>query len=179
MTDHLPQLAFIGKAGSGKDTAAELLIEHLGYKRVAFADKLKDVAADLWGADARKDRDKLQRLGEYVRRIDPDTWVDYAMLRITPDTSPTVVTDCRYHNEAWKLKGAGFMIVRIVADRTERINRLRTNGKLGPDGWEQHVSEVELDTWPEDYTVKNIGTKADLFDDLTRVIRLEQDAVSA
>lgn len=137
-----PQLcnvAFIGKAGSGKDTAAELLIEQLGYRRVAFADKLKLAypgAPNYKGPGAG-----------VLRYIEGG------------EEHPVVVTDCRYHNEAWALKGDGFVIVRIVADRNERINRLRTNGKL--------------DEWPEDYRVINLGTKADLLDELARTIALE------
>jgi dephospho-CoA kinase len=196
----LPNLAFIGKAGAGKDTAAELLIEQLGYRRVAFADKLKDVAETLWGPDARKSRCHLQKLGEYVRQIDEDTWVNLALADLARERGvlrhveflpagrplmgetvstvegtvhPVIVTDCRYHNEAWTLKGENFVIVRIVAERTERINRLRTNGKLGSGDWESHISETDLDEWPQDYTVQNIGSKADLLDDLARVIALD------
>jgi dephospho-CoA kinase len=203
MPDH-PNLAFIGKAGSGKDTAAELLIETLGYRRLAFADKLKDVAESIWGPTARTDRDKLQKLGEYVRNIDEDAWVNAALaqtveqngqrrlvdaypgspVRVADDKPmivayhPIIVTDCRYRNEAWTLQGEDFVIVRIEADRNERINRLRSNGKLGPDGWEDHVSETDLDTWPADYNVQNLGSKADLLDDLARVLALESGATA-
>lgn len=184
----LPNLALIGKAGSGKDTAYELLREQFGYRRLAFADKLKDVAELLWGEKARTDRDKLQRLGEYVRKIDPDTWVN-AALRDVPlghnqgigfigeqgqypePWRPWCVTDCRYRNEAWRLKGEDFVIVRILADRNERINRLRANGKLGPSGWEDHISETDLDEWAADYEVRNTGTKIDLLAQLADVIK--------
>lgn len=178
-----PNIAFIGKAGSGKDTAAELLIETLGYARIAFADALKDVCEELWGDEARKDRDKLQKLGMAVREIEPDTWVNLALAKL-PITGPhgtvrpIAVTDCRLHNEAWALKGEGFIIIRILADRNDRINRLRTNGKLGPSGWEDHVSETELDEWPEDYRVHNLGSKADLIDELARTIALETGTVA-
>lgn len=169
-----PNIAFIGKAGAGKDTAAELLIESLSYYRLAFADKLKDVAAALWGDEARTDRDKLQRLGEYVRQIDPDTWVNCALARHKTDL-PCAVTDCRYRNEAWRLKGEDFIVVRVMCDRNERINRLRTNGKLGPAGWEQHISETDLDDWPADYQVWNGAgtTKVNLLEQLTSVIKQE------
>jgi len=39
-------IAFSGKKQSGKDTAAARLIEHHGFKRLAFADVLKDMTAE-------------------------------------------------------------------------------------------------------------------------------------
>lgn len=192
-----PNVAFIGKAGAGKDTAAALLIEHLDYRRVAFADKLKDTAAELWGEEARTDRDKLQRLGQAVREIDEDTWVNLALSSLTEGRvldaapgspvriadnkpmltlpHPSAITDCRYRNEAWALKGEGFVVIRVTCDRNERINRLRANGKLGPSGWEDHISETDLDDWPEDYTLNNDArtTKADLLDQLVSILRQE------
>jgi hypothetical protein len=60
----VPNIALLGKAGSGKDTAAEPAGGELyPYQRVAFADKLKDVATIIWGPGARTDRTKLQKLG--------------------------------------------------------------------------------------------------------------------
>ena len=57
---HIPKInkdmfivGFAGAAGSGKDTAFSFLVD--GYPnrfvRVAFADKLKDMAAELFGID--------------------------------------------------------------------------------------------------------------------------------
>ena len=38
-------VAFCGKAGAGKDTAAQVLCDHLGFERLAFADPLKEALA--------------------------------------------------------------------------------------------------------------------------------------
>lgn len=37
-----------GRAGAGKDTFADLLVERFGYKKIAFADTLRDVALEIW-----------------------------------------------------------------------------------------------------------------------------------
>lgn len=42
-------IAICGKAGSGKDTIANILVERAAFVRAAFADPLKRIAADLWG----------------------------------------------------------------------------------------------------------------------------------
>jgi dephospho-CoA kinase len=178
----LPNIALIGKMGAGKTTCARLLIEHFAYQRVAFADVLKDTTARLWGAEAREDRDKNQRLGQAVRDIDEDTWVRLLIERINEPGQdvPYVVDDVRYHNEAWALKGEGFVTVRIEAEKSIRIDRVKRLGKLAADDWEQaqqlnHLSETSLDDWPEDYKVRNLSatTMADLLADLTRIIRAE------
>lgn len=197
MSTDLPNIAFIGKAGAGKDTAGALLIEHFGYRRLSFADKLREVAVDLWGEEARNDRDKLQGLGVTVRKIEPDTWVNAALAKLTTDVDgtericvaptvqvdeagtttvapatwhPVVVTDLRFPNEAEALTAAGFVTVRIESDRTRRIRRLEANGKLGLGDWETHESETALDSWPEQYRVTNDADLPSLFAELVRVI---------
>jgi hypothetical protein len=42
-------VALSGWKGSGKDTVAKFLVEKHGYKRVAFADVLKDMVAETYG----------------------------------------------------------------------------------------------------------------------------------
>lgn len=41
-TKEVPNVAFLGFARAGKDTAAEVAVEEFGYERFAFADKLRD-----------------------------------------------------------------------------------------------------------------------------------------
>jgi hypothetical protein len=95
-----------GNAGSGKDTAADILIARHGFVRVAFADPMKRFVRDLYGwsdeqlwgpsefrnapdpNDRRRSngepltpRHALQQLGtEWGRECCPDTWIDYAIL---------------------------------------------------------------------------------------------------
>ena len=38
-------VGIFGKAGSGKDTIANYMIENLGYIKIAFADVLKDIVS--------------------------------------------------------------------------------------------------------------------------------------
>ena len=41
-------IAISGRARSGKDTIANVLIKNFGFKRVAFADKLKEICSDVF-----------------------------------------------------------------------------------------------------------------------------------
>ena len=96
-------IGFCGFAFSGKDTAAEPLIER-GFQRIAFADPLKARAARALGisvdevnARKRELRPFLVELGRAGRLLDPDMWVDLAFYdRLITNV---VVTDVRYLNE--------------------------------------------------------------------------------
>lgn len=183
----LPNIAFTGKAGAGKTTAAELLVE-LGYQRQSFAAPLKDIAARLWGETARTDREKLQRLGVAVREIEQDTWsnllveglrerelyprVNYQGNAVSEP--PTVVDDMRFENEWFALKANGFVIVRITASRAVRIDRLKANGKWQDEAQLEHVSETALDHLNPDYTIHNDGPHADLYDEVVAVLLKER-----
>ncbi|MBB1251851.1 hypothetical protein [Streptomyces alkaliterrae] len=176
-----PHIALIGRARAGKDTIAARLVGRHAYTRVALADPLKELVlrADpivtyeptgygplpvrlgaiikRHGWEEAKNRfpevrRTLQRVGHAVRDQEPGYWLSIALDKIAVAdmwSLPVVVTDCRYENEARALRAAGFRMVRVtrpgVRDR-------------GPG----HVSETELDGYPVDVTIANMGTVADL-----------------
>lgn len=94
-----------GKAGSGKDTAADVLVRDHGFVRIGLADPMKRFAehlwhfteAQLWGPSQQRNapdpryrrangeglspRHALQTLGsEWGRDCDPDVWIRYALM---------------------------------------------------------------------------------------------------
>jgi hypothetical protein len=105
-------IGIIGRARVGKDTAGAWLVDNRGYRRVAFADPLKEAALTLdpivddgnvgyrfsamrlseavggYGWEAAKDqlpevRRVLQELGASIRAIDPEFWLRAALKRVT------------------------------------------------------------------------------------------------
>jgi len=185
-----PDIAFVGKSGAGKTTCAALLCEHFGYARLSFAGKhpggLRDVMARIWGPDALTGpdfRDLAHTFGPAVRAIDEDAWVNAALRHLDyqrdpdgadhGDLRPVVCDDLRYKNEAWALHGRGFVIVRVLSGRHNRIARLTARGKLGSGDWENHESETELDKWPALYDIYNETTKKALFEQIVEVLRRE------
>src|ERR1700761_8229975 len=125
----MTNIAFTGKAGSGKTSAAELLMESvpLGYRCLSFADPLKLVVGYLWGEKARRDRGRLQNVGDALRAEDPDVFARAWLKRTRSHTGPLLCDDLRRENEWWAAKEAGFVIVRVHSDRGLRIERLRAN----------------------------------------------------
>ncbi|MFD7070354.1 hypothetical protein ACFV97_24325 [Streptomyces sp. NPDC059913] len=176
-------VALMGRAGSGKDTAAARLVSRYAFVRVAFADPLKDSALRLdpivgaestsygslpirlsdvvrrYGWDRAKNgfpevRRTLQNLGETVRTDDPDFWLRMALDKI-------------HTADRWSLP----VVVSDVRYANE-ADALRTAGALmvrierpgATAGGEaaRHVSELDLDAYPADVTIPNTGTVADL-----------------
>lgn len=168
-------IAFIGKARSGKDTAAKRLTQYWAFTRVAFADPLKGMALNVdpvvtscmdepgrlcdvvraVGWERAKDeypevRRFLQQLGASARELDPDYWLNIALRSIdAADTwnMPIVVTDCRYPNEAEALRKRGFLMV--------EIRRLGANGN-------GHQSETALGGYGADVILHNDTSVFDL-----------------
>lgn len=116
-------LGISGKAGSGKDAAASVLVREHGFVRVAFADALKRVVAQLfgwdddrlWGPSERRSepdpawdgltaRRALQVIGTEVgRALHPDVWVRATMREIGIrqrmfQTTPCVRERCFIHD---------------------------------------------------------------------------------
>jgi dephospho-CoA kinase len=181
--ERLPHIAFTGKAGAGKSTAASALVDHLGYRLVSFAAPLKNAAALIWGPEARTDRSLLQWLGQIIRERDEFAWVDAAIRQIDDEfnNSPhvtghaprIVIDDLRFPNEYHRLKEEGFVIVRVEANRHSRIDRLKANGKLQDEAQLEDTSETALDSYEADYTIVNDGTPEELAEQIRVILGRE------
>jgi hypothetical protein len=163
-------IGLTGYAQSGKDTVASVLVEKYGYRRIAFADKIRDFLyeinpmvacsptgylqdlVDLVGWDAAKQepqvRRLLQDLGNSARKLfDKDIWIT-AALSTVQSGERVVVTDVRFENEAEKIKELGGQLWRV-----KRVG-------FGPVN--DHVSESELDGYKVSQIFVNNGTLEDL-----------------
>ncbi|MFJ2783674.1 MULTISPECIES: hypothetical protein [unclassified Streptomyces] len=175
-------VALMGRAGSGKDSAAARLVRQHQFVRVAFADPLRDLAVSLdpivthepagvgsvpvrlsdvlrregWDRAKRRPevRRTLQRLGQGIRDQDETYWLRAALATLDVAdrwSLPVVVSDVRYANEASALRDRGALLIRIE----------RPGASAGGEA-ARHVSETELDAYPADVTIQNVGTLADL-----------------
>lgn len=136
-------IGFVGYKGSGKDTAAQPLMEH-GFQKTSFAGKLKDLCATVFGWDRqmlegtdvesrlkREETDlwwaeKLRMPGFSPRRafqtLGTDTirthfheniWVLSVQKQIENAGGDWVITDCRFPNELQMIKDMGGTIIRV------------------------------------------------------------------
>jgi dephospho-CoA kinase len=156
-------IGLIGLAGSGKDTAAMALIAH-GWRRMAFADHLKELARS-FGWDGHKDergRKLLQDLGMAARAYNPNFWINKAYYGLTAVHSnfskiPRVWTDVRFQNEADFVRSRGGLIVRIQRE--------------GHESRDSHESETNQYGIHADYNIKNNGTITQLHDKIIEILQ--------
>ncbi len=174
------------QAQVGKDTAANFLVERYGFKRLAFADKLKQVLydinpivtplvpqdeariqtiVDVDGWEVAKTifevRRMLQELGVAARdHIDRNAWVT-PVIKQLDIYQDFVITDVRFPNEFAALYRKGARMVRIT--------RSEAQGNAGT-----HQSEVALDREDVEWsaTVENDGTILEFEESLTGVLGL-------
>jgi hypothetical protein len=158
-----------GWARTGKDTVAAHLVENYGFKRMAFADPMREALLRLdpmvdasagfsvrvsdvieeYGWDGYKEspygleiRTLLQLIGTEVGRemLGADIWVNYALKSIN-DGDKVVFADVRFQNEAEAIKSAGGKVIRIEREG------------VGPAN--DHVSEHDLNQYDFDATIYN------------------------
>ena len=154
-----------GKAGSGKDTVADYLVQSYGFTKVSFASTLKNMlsAAGFPEPSNRDDKEKLidgfdfswrhaaQTLGTEWGRVclDDDIWVKLTMRNLEPHRN-YVFSDVRFPNEADAIRNIGHII--------HLSGRMVDLGNAS-----QHTSEVPLEVKAEDAVIENIYDKAHLF----------------
>ena len=127
-------ISISGKAGSGKDTFADLLevalINKIKFKREAFANKLKLVCSALTSLpiDTFFYRDKknmilpdygitirelLQKIGDELRKVDNGIWINALSSSLRKYKGNYIITDARYLNEIEFIKSLGGITIKI------------------------------------------------------------------
>ncbi|PAD91639.1 AAA family ATPase [Shouchella clausii] len=177
------KIALIGKARAGKDSVADLLAEHYGFTKYAFGTALKRHFHDIFGEQDGKPREGYQWFGQTMRERDPGVWVRKLFEEIDIDSqydemfslAPIfpVITDARQQNEYDRCRAEGYTIIRVEADDTTRLERMRAAGDRFNIDDLAHDTETQLDAFEADFTVNN-GAGVTL-DDLKRQV----DAIMA
>jgi len=164
-------IGIAGKARSGKDTIASILLEN-GYQRFGFADILKETIATMFGWDERHKNGELkdvvdpawgfsprrafQLFGtEFGRGLDENLWITLANRKL--GYGKWVVSDVRFENEAKFIRENGALI-HVIRDDVVKV--------------EEHSSEAGVFPEKEDYVIENNGSLQDLRKESKRVLSL-------
>lgn len=162
-----------GYARSGKDTVAELLVLNYGFKRLAFADGIREALLALnpilhdghrlnelvgmYGWEVAKAKDEVRRLlqvmGTEVGRklINEDVWV-WLLFNKVNTNERIVIPDVRFPNEARMIEQQGGEVWRINRHNHSAVNN--------------HISEHALDNHMFKRVVYNDNTLDDLSDEI-------------
>lgn len=149
-------IGIAGKAGSGKDTVADFLVQEHGYVKYSWAAPIKAALAAM-GFPEPADRDLkeaiipelgvswrhlAQTLGtEWGRKLaHPDLWLILAARHMT---ERTVIADVRFENEAAMVRENGGVILHMTGRQAD----------LGAAA--SHASEAGLWVWAKDYVIDN------------------------
>ncbi|MEW6121667.1 MAG: deoxynucleotide monophosphate kinase [Pseudomonadota bacterium] len=172
-----PVIALAGPAGAGKSTAAAYLVREHGYTLVKFAAGLKAMLRLIGLTDAhieghlkevpckllcgRTPRHAMQTLGSEWGRdlIGADLWANVWLdtaADVLDQGGRVVVDDCRFENEAAKVRELGGIVVRL-------------DGRAGGAGG-AHPSEAGL--LVVDCTLENVGSVKDLEERLGGALNL-------
>jgi hypothetical protein len=98
-------VGFVGFIGSGKDTAADYLVNFHGYRRDSFANTLKDAVANVFGWDRVLLEGRTAEAREWREQVDP-WWAERLNM---PTLTPRWVLQywgtevCRhgFHDDIW------------------------------------------------------------------------------
>jgi dephospho-CoA kinase len=173
----LRSVAIVGQMASGKTTLAERLIKDYGYTRVSFAERMRFIASQVYGAGGSinkvadyevtratgeieriSGRQLLQELGQSVKSLDLDIWVKWLRRDIYAGEygdGPYVIDDCRFPFEADFLRDQmKFVIVKLDTDKATRMQRYERAYGRPPTFQElKHLSETEIEKIVPDVTI--------------------------
>lgn len=168
-------LGFAGPSGCGKSTAATLLVGLGGWRRVSFADPLREALLalhpgwDLWHVGPGKDlppgdggfspREMMRALGDWAKRYYPSFFVDAALLAIDRgwrDGLHVVIDDVRFPAEAEAIAALGGAVCHVS----------RQDVQFARD----HNSEVGIAPRDDDFHLRNWGGIQDLRAEMNYVL---------
>lgn len=190
-------IGLLGFAGSGKGTAADILVSK-GFKKESFADPVKDAVAAIFGWERsllegdtdesrlfRETKDEwwskrfnydvtprymLQLMGtEAGRDVFHDKLWIHSMEQRVDRNENTVIADVRFANECDFIRSKGGFIVRVVRGKEPRwYDAALKHNKNGSDEMKENFPDIHYSEWAW------IGQKLDyLLDNNGSVIMLE------
>ena len=157
-------VGFVGFIGSGKDTAADYLVNFHGFRRDSFANTLKDAVACVFGWDRtmlegrtkssrewREQRDEWwsERLGREItprlmlqlwgtevcrQGFHDDIWIASLENKMRKTTDDIVISDVRFPNEIKAIHNAGGIVVRVARGADPEWYDAAVSVNKGPNG---------------------------------------------
>ena len=167
-------IGICGFIGSGKDTAADYLVNFHGFKRESFAATLKDAVANVfgWDRDMLEGRTKesrewretedawwttrlgmsitprwiLQYWGTDVLRqhFHDDIWIASLENKLRTAKDNVVISDCRFPNEIKGLKQQGGQIVWIQRGITPHWYDIAVQANQGSTNAQNWLTEQKI-----------------------------------
>lgn len=142
-------IGLTGKAGAGKDTVADYLVER-GFAKVSFADPIKQMLCALMDVGKHQWEDRLwkerpvfmghsprylaQTLGtEWGRKlVHNKIWIKLA-LEEADRYNKAIITDVRFDNEAQAIRDHGGVVIQVLRPGHEATEHTAHSSESGVD----------------------------------------------
>lgn len=177
--DEKLKICVYGKMRSGKSEVVKYLQEKFDADVFDFGDGLKEVVNIINPRDnGRKNRAMLQKVGQHMREMDPQVWINIVDHKIKKSDKKVIIcTGCRQPNEYDYLNKMAFLFIKVVADEDIRIARMKKAGDYVRQSSIHHETEKYLDNFLYDVVIFNNYNKLDLLkEDVDRsMIALETE----
>lgn len=177
-------VALGGKAGSGKNTLAQYLVDNYGFTELAFADAIRELLTELnplIPIDMGIDGELLKSTMRLATLVDSIGWEaakrDHAevrelLQRLGTEAGRNVIGENVWVDIAIKnAMAVDGPVVFTDCRFPNEVDAVRNRGGLfvrvyrrGLDSVNTHISETAVDDIPADLTVMNVGAKTELAD---------------
>ena len=168
------KIALVGKMRSGKDTVADILQKEYKFNRIAFGDKLKELAHMIFPHVPLDPKPReLYLFMNTMREFHEDVWVYHlanTYNSIKNNSHGIVITDVRQQNELDWCKKNGFTILKVVCDDTIRLERIKASGDAHKEEYLTHNTESSVDQLEFDDWIDNSGNLEDLHEQVVTVL---------
>lgn len=168
-------IGLTGKAGCGKDTTADYLCKHYNFKKISFAQPIRDGLNAMFGVGYDQMQDRIQKesvinwIGKSPRQLMQTLGTEWARNHVANDIWLRVAA----HNINLIQSDGGYAGIVISDVRFENeAEWVRQHGKLWfitrmesglANGLETHASEQTLIRLEDEPTIANDGSFQDLY----------------
>jgi len=164
-------IGFVGKIGSGKDTAADYIIKKYGFISLRLSDVIADELMQLGTENTRENK---QIMGTKMRREQGEEILMRKLFEKVRKGVNYVFNGVRHPEEADFLKRKGGILIKINCNEKVRFERTRGRDKVD---WmefeimERRESERTIDKIRTDFSVDNNGTLESFHKQLDKLIK--------
>lgn len=157
------RIAVFGRIRSGKSQVGEYIKNYLfneknqGCELYEFSQAVQSCVEILYpNLKGIKDREKLVSVGQHLRKLDEDIWVNIVKHNILNSSSDNIlVVGVRQENEFKMLEELGFTFIKVEANEDIRIFRSKLVGDKNTTNLLNNETELLIDDYKEDYLISN------------------------
>lgn len=151
------KIAVYGKLRAGKSAVCDYIANKYDCEILEFSGAVQEVVDVMYPEKKGvKDRETLVAVGQHMRKLDKDVWVNVIRNKIENSKAGHIlVAGVRQQNEYDMLKELGFTFIQVEASENTRIERcIEAGDKFNKESL-RNPTELVMDEWKPDYLILN------------------------